>query len=320
MKKFLLFCFLCSCIVIGGFFYFSKEMPQPLSQGAFDASIGITSLGREFVVEGPLDQAIYNCATTLIEKRATEQEQKKVSFNPIPKKIHQIWTERESLPDDLERGVASVQLHNGDCFHTLWTPEQYEPLLLSVYGTKDIPKGLERDMVAAAILIEHGGIVVDLEEECVGSFFPLLSLGDCVVGFEPPRKKDLFGRKLYLSSSVIASSPSHPLIKAWAHEMYTRSVEGLHKQFMIWATQESLTAVFAAKAIEEGHALFVGPTYFCPITSDNRKEFLNTIDGIKHRGFIQKTAGTLHLISPEPYSKIACETICIHMKGGRQAD
>lgn len=320
MKKFLTFCFFSGCIVIGGFFYFSKEVPQPLSQKAFDTSIGITSLGREFVLEEPLDQSIYDSALILIEKRASEREQKSNSFSQIPKKIHQIWIEKGNLPDDLERGVASVKLHNSDYSHTLWTPDQYEPLLLSVYGTKEIPKGLVRDMAAAAILMEHGGIVVDLEEECVQSFSPLLPLGDCIIGFEPPRKKERFGRKLYLSSSVIASSPSHPLMKAWANEMHKRSLESEHKQFEIWATQESLTALLSEGGTEVGHTLFLGPTYFCPISSDNRKEFLNIIDGLKHRSFIQKTVSTLHLFSPEPYSTMACETVCIHMKGGRQAD
>jgi hypothetical protein len=311
MWKFLGYCVLCICIGAVGLFYMSKEPSGPRSQKAFDRSIGLFSLGRDFVLEETLDQYTYATACALIGKKS--------SVAPIPFTIHQIWIEETPIPDDLARGASSVKLYNSDCSYTLWTKEQYEPLVEEVFGIKDVPKSLQRDIAASAILYRHGGIVVDLEEECVQSFAPILSLGDCVVGFEPPRKKALFGRKLFLSSAVIAATPAHPLVLAWGEEMCKRSTDVSHRQCSIWVTQESLTAIMTSRASEEGHVLFLGPTYFCPISPQNTKDFLKLLDGEIHRNWLHKVARTLHIVSPEAYSTIANETIAFHTKGGRQA-
>jgi hypothetical protein len=303
----------CICVLCMVFFR-GDSRPRFLSKHAFDISCGIPTLGHKFVVHRSLDRKMRNLAHALIDSRKTQTLPKQTP----PHIIHQIWTSQNEIPDALVRASHSIQQSNPDYGYALWRPAAYEPLLDATHGTKwrQLPNAIIRDLAAAAILEQHGGIVLDIEMECVGSFSSLLSHADCVIGFEPPRKKTCYKRKLFLSPACIAATPHHPIIQAWEKEMWDRSQRN-ETLDPLWVTQEALCCAVANTKAE--NLLLVGPTYFCPISPQHIEEFHNILDRTVRRSMVKKIAQTLHLASVPIYSTIAQETLCVHMLGGRLA-
>lgn len=323
MKKILFFFAFFTLLGLFLFFYTRQTSAHPLalSKEAFNTSIGINRFGEEFIFEKSLDKKMGKLAYLLIEKRAKEWHEKAPAI--IPLEIHQIWEKEGPLPDDLARGAQSVRLFHKNTPYTLWTKKEYESLVQSMlgHGTDVLPQEMVRDVIAAIILLQKGGVVMDLEVECVQPITPLLSFGDCIIGFEPPLPQACGKRKLMLSSSVIASVANHPLIREWLTLMLQRAkliTDSNQKKDCLWVTQESLTEATSLLAKDQGKTLLVGPTYFCPISPSNIKEFQGILDGTRHRSTTKKILQSLHLIESSPYADVAQETVCIHTNGGRQ--
>lgn len=293
--------------------------PPALSKSAFDCSIGIDCLGSEFILHRPFDQAIRKKAHILIDQRKSEWAAKPCSS--IPRIIHQVWTSEEPLPDQFAAASRLLKQQHPDFTYIFWTPNKYGPILQELVGPEysSLPLPVQRDLVVAAVLWQQGGLAADLEAECVQPITPLLSLGDCLLSFDPPRAKPKHGRRLLLSPAVIASAPSHPMIKVYLTEMLRRvKQQDPGEKFKIeWITQDSLTTV-AEQFPDTGRVLFLGPTYFCPVNRDHIRHFRKILEGEEKRSMIKKVLHSLHLVSIAPYSDIARETIFVHMEGGRE--
>lgn len=320
MKKWLI---VVGCLVLGIIvfsFFHGHSRPPFLSKHAFDTSCGITTLGHKFVVHRSKDRAMRNLAHTLIDTSRTQG----LIPQPPPHKIHQIWASSEPMPDELVRATHSVQQSNPDYAYALWNPAAYEPLLDATYGKgwRQLPKEIVRDLAAGTILYEHGGIVLDVEMECVGSFTPLLSCADCVIGFEPPHKRARYGRRLLLSPSCIVARAHHPIVAEWTKSVWERSQKALDEKCdfdLLQITQDSLCQVVMELGTTSGRTLLVGPTFFCPVSPQHIEEFHNILDRTVRRSMGKKIAQTLHLTNVPLYSTLAQETLCVHMLGGRRA-
>jgi hypothetical protein len=289
-----------------------------LSKKDFDKSCGVSALGRHFVFHRRFDKDLRKLALELIEKRSHELSLGVQSR--IPHRIHQIWTKDEELPDELVLASRSIELHHPGFLHTVWRPKDYASLLTSAFGADwtSLPQNVVRDLAAAVILFEHGGIVVDLESEMLAPITPLLSLGDCIVGLEPPLSSPCYRHRLFVSPSVIAAAPSSPIILGWLIEM-ARRVSRKDKP-ATWITQDSLSQVVARLGKEEGRVLIVGPTVFCPVRPEEAKKFILRLEGRVRRSMIDKILETVHLRAIPLFSRVARETICVHLRGGRLAE
>jgi hypothetical protein len=311
-----LFCFVCMCL----FCVWKKAQATPtaLSKRHFDQSLCIKELGSSFVLHRKLDNEMRALAHNAITLRKAEW--RAGQHSNIPLVIHQIWPRDEQIPDQYSRTARTVQIYNSDATYILWNHKDVEKLLTQLFGNdwKDLPLDVVRDLAAAAVLWQHGGIVVDLESECVHSIRSLLSLGDCIIGFEPPRETTKFQRRLFLSSSVIAAAPAHPIIKTWLAEMWRRALLMKDDPHIssLWVSQESLTRV-AAALHDRGRPLFVGPAYFCPVRPSQIQKLKRSLDGQARTRFFKRLAQTLHIISVPLYSRVARETLFVHMSGGR---
>lgn len=319
MKKvLLLFSLFCATASLLFYRYHSQsEYPRPLSRNAFDASIGVDRFGKDFVFEKDLDKQIGELAHELISLR--RKEWKEPIKRAIPLSIHQVWIGSETIPDDLARGAQLVKTFHKDIPYTLWTQKEYEPLLVEALGKsrENVPHELLKEVVSALIVLKHGGVVIDLKTECVQSIVPLLSLGDCIIGFNPPSAHSHFQRRLMLSPVVIAAAPAHPLIKEWLAEMLRRALIRKpikQKKFHLWAVEESLTSVVASQGKTSGRPLLVGPTYFCPVAPSHIAEFQAGLDGYLHRSTLKKILQSLHILAAPPYSDVTHETIIVHIK------
>lgn len=293
--------------------------PPALSKSAFDGSIGIDCLGGEFVLHRPFDQEIRKKAHLLIDQRKKEW-----AANPhssIPQIIHQVWTSEGPLPDQFAAASRLLKQQHPGFTYVLWTPKEYRPILQELVGPEysSLPLAVQRDLVVAAVLWQQGGLAADLEAECVQPITSLLSLGDCLLSFDPPRAKPKHSRRLFLSPAIIASAPSHPMMKAYLAEMLRRVKETPpgEKLKIEWITQDALTTV-ATQFPDTGRILFLGPTYFCPVNRDHIRHFRKILEGEEKRSMVKKVLHSLHLVSIAPYSDIARETVFVHMEGGRE--
>ena len=322
MKKLLLY--LVPVVLFGLLAWYSSKTdparrPPALSRAAFDRSIGIDCLGSNFILHRPLDRKIRKKAHECISQRKAEAASGKASF--IPRIIHQVWTSESPLPDQFAASARLLKQQHPDCTYILWGPKEYEPILQGLVGPtySSLPLPVIRDLVVAAVLWQQGGLAVDLEAECVQPATPLLSLGDCLMGFDPPRASARHGRRLLLSPSVIAAAPSHPLMMAYLAEMIRRIKEGekVCEYKVEWITQDALTTV-ASQATQADRVLFFGPTYFCPVNREHIDHFRRILEGEKKRSMVKKVLHSLHMVSIPPYSDIARETVFVHMEGGRE--
>lgn len=294
---------------------------QALSRNAFDKSLSIKELGRKFILHRSKDRQMRTVARQLILQRKSEGRSNNQSS--IPHIIHQIWTSNTPLPDHLARASKMVQQQHPGFRYILWRPQDFTPLLQSELGdyASSLPPEVIRDTVASIVLLQYGGIVVDLEAECVHPITSLLPLGDCLIGFEPPLGKPKGRRRLFLSSSVLAAAPAHPLIKSYLKEMLARARTSTKKSTVDphWITQDALTSVVSQLSPDQGRPLLLSPSYFCPVSPRHIRHLKKILNCEVRRGTVQKLLKTLRLSSAPLYSDISRETIFVHMTGGRNA-
>ncbi len=300
----------------------SSLHPPALSRHVFDRSIGMRAFSKRFLLHRPLDQHIRKVAHQLIARR--NKEWTPTAASSIPKHIHQFWFSDDPLPDDLARSVRLVQQQHPEFQYTLWGYQEIQALLHELLGPQSLslPQAILRDIAAAAVLWNDGGVAIDLEAECVHPITSLLTLGDCLIGFEPPLPKAQWKRRLFLSPSVLAARPHHPLIQAYLAEMIRRVQSGQEEHEMIdaqWVSEEALTGVVAKLGLEMGAPLLLGPTYFCPVSPSHIRHLKRVLDREVRRSSVQKILQALHITSIPAYSNVTRETIFVHMAGGRMS-
>jgi len=321
MKKiFLLFALVIIALWWFGFAN-SNTPPVALSKRIFANSLRIRTLGKRFMLHRKGDRLLYATARKLIDHRL--RAWKKNSLSSIPKTIHQIWPYDAPIPDHLALSTMMTKNNHTNFSYTLWTPQMYEEPLTCLLGEewKTLPPQIIRDLAAATILWRYGGVVVDVETACVQTLSSVLSLGDCIIGFEPPLKNRSYQRRLVLSPSVIAAAPTHPLIQSWLTEMIGRIKGGTkqQKEKYPWICQDSLNFVATRPRQNLKNTLFVGPTYFCPVCPSHIHKFKQKLDGIRKFHHVRRILHALHIIDIPPFTQIARETLGVHMSGGRQA-
>jgi hypothetical protein len=295
--------------------------PPALSKHDLDKSLGIKQLGRKFVLHRSADRQIRRLARQFIDKRKSEW--KGSSSSSIPQIIHQFWLSDDPLPDDFARAARLIQQQHPGFKYALWRFKDVKNLLEELVGPdiKSYPSVILRDIAAAAVLWQTGGIAVDFEAECVHSLSPLLPLGDCIIGFEPPLSQTKRRRRLLLSPSVILARPSHPLITAYLAEMVRRAKASITKKSFDpqWITQDSLTVVAAKAPIEQDRPLLLSPRYFCPVCPAHINRLKRRLNCEDRRNSFLKALQTLHITASSPFSDLSRETIFVHMTGGREA-
>lgn len=298
------------------------SLPPALEKRNFDQSIGIEKLGNQFILHRTSDQDLRLVAHQLINQRRNEWSTK--PSESIPRILHQVWTSKDPLPDTYARASHLLQQQHPNYRYMIWRPQEYEPLLEDLIGPQydALPLPVIRDIVAAIVLYQHGGTAVDLDAECVQPITPLLSLGDCLIGFDPPFPHTKNGRRLFLSPAVLSAVPAHPLIKSYLAELIQRANQYLQNGAgtIHWLTVDALTETVAQQNDERQRLLLLGPSYFCPVNRTHIKHLEKVLEGEEKRSMIKKIFQTLHIISSPPYSDIARETVFVHMAGGRRRE
>ncbi len=129
----------------------------------------------------------------------------------IPRIIHQIWLGGE-LPEKYQAWVKTWQNWEGWDYY-LWTDHNIHQLALhnAELYTAATNYGEKSDILRYEILLQLGGLYVDIDAECVHSdFFQFAHQNySFYAAVEPVAKKSIF----LTGNAILASAPGHPLMK-----------------------------------------------------------------------------------------------------------
>ena len=305
-------------LVIGKkvFFSSSSSVPLFLKHDTFLQGVGMTSLGKEYLLRYKGDRVLFCTAKEQLKKQRRQWKQHQLSS--IPLIIHSLWLSEQQVPEEVLQARASLKERNPECQITVWDrkailqlfPESEHGYFLS------LPPVMQRSIATARILYYIGGAVLDPEILCLASFKPLFSSADWIVTFEPPLRKATCSRRLWLSPAFIAAIPKHPLTKAWLDAMYTyvRSNEtrptSSRKMYMEGVLLP-LIQCFTSAEVKGYSAYAVSPTCFVPIAPHLIASYLKKLSG-------ETTKEKRHFFGKQqpPFSRVVRETFGLHQKGG----
>ena len=130
----------------------------------------------------------------------------------IPKIFHRIWLGSRSMPEEFERfGRTWEQLHPGWEMR-FWTDANL-PALTNQAAFDSAPSfAAKADILRYEILLQHGGVYVDTDFECLRNIEPLLDGVGCFVAQQRDLDAD-FGKFCYVNNALMGAIPGHPLFK-----------------------------------------------------------------------------------------------------------
>lgn len=128
----------------------------------------------------------------------------------IPKTFHRIWLGQKSMPAEFQQfGRTWEQLHPG-WEMKLWTDANL-PALMNQTAFDSAPSfAAKADILRYEILLQHGGVYVDTDFECLRSIEPLIEGIDCFVAQQRDLDAD-FGQFCYVNNALMGAVPGHPL-------------------------------------------------------------------------------------------------------------
>lgn len=134
----------------------------------------------------------------------------------IPKIIHQIWVGSKPIPKVLIILAKTWKAFHPGFEYKLWTNDLVEELLprfsdehRELYLNAQDPRG-KADILRYYLLYWYGGLYVDADIRCLGSFVELHHYYDFYVGITCNRS---FVKEELINNAVIASSPGHSIMK-----------------------------------------------------------------------------------------------------------
>ena len=154
----------------------------------------------------------------------------------IPRVIHQTWKTGAPPPEwaPLER---TWREHHPAWEHRIWTDEDCRAFVVERLQTCSLPTTATRtDPPGAfryAVLLEEGGVYVDMDMECLRPIDPLLDGASCLLTLEPNVHGAWHGRVDLVSNAFMAAAPGQAVLAAVGAELPRRQLErGLHNEVL----------------------------------------------------------------------------------------
>lgn len=116
------------------------------------------------------------------------------------------------MPDHLAAYGDTWQRHHPGWEHRLWTEANMPPLANQrIYDDAEriAPRNvgqLRSDVARYEVLLEHGGVYVDCDMECLRPIDPLVAGVDCFAGWEDEAR--------WVNNAVLGATPGHPFVAA----------------------------------------------------------------------------------------------------------
>lgn len=243
--------------------------------------------GAKFVHETKADSKRIELIRQALLKNGERCKSEKIFA--IPHRLHTIWLEKE-MPAAIEDAIASWKNLHPQWELKVWRKSD----LLHLPGEiLTLPKMLMRDLAAATVLEEQGGIYFDAEVEALQPLDSLLMSEQnrsFMCGIEPPLLKPYKSHRVHFSPIVVGATPDNAIAKKWkknlllAASKYTTNAlqsQKIQKKIAIEAFGESVD--WGLKCSKE-HCFLVGPDCFCPINPAGIALFLSITSGEAKQG------------------------------------
>ncbi|NGX26887.1 MAG: hypothetical protein K940chlam6_00813 [Chlamydiae bacterium] len=138
----------------------------------------------------------------------------------IPKIIHQIWLDGP-IPESIQKLQETWKKQHPDWEYHLWTGKEIEFLYLqnrTLYDAVSTSKAKNK-ILRYEILYQFGGLFVDIDFACIKSFDILNENCDFYAGLTDQI------RSPELSSSLIAATPRHPILRECIQKLRKKAPE-----------------------------------------------------------------------------------------------
>ncbi|WP_432328248.1 glycosyltransferase family 32 protein [Mucilaginibacter sp. P25] len=145
-------------------------------------------------------------------------------MHKIPQIIHQTW-KTSDIPASLQSLSQSWKSKHPNWEYKLWTDEMNRnfivenfPEFLAIYGSYEY--NIERvDSVRYFILYHYGGLLVDLDFECLKDVTPLLEDATCIFGVETEAHCPIHNRTMIICNAFMACSAKNNFMKQFCDEL-----------------------------------------------------------------------------------------------------
>jgi mannosyltransferase OCH1-like enzyme len=124
----------------------------------------------------------------------------------IPRVIHRLWLGRDSIPETFERYGETWRYHHPRWEVKLWTDDNLPPLSCQAEVDHAANFKSRYDMVRYEVLRQFGGVIIDLDMECLRPLDPLLGGVEAFVGLET-------GKKRRVGTQIIGAMARHPVLE-----------------------------------------------------------------------------------------------------------
>lgn len=142
----------------------------------------------------------------------------------IARQFHRIWVGPNPLPEEAkEFGRRWLELHPGWSMK-LWTEENLPPLVNAAVLRKTAHMAPRTqlqtwaDVARLEILLEHGGIYLDVDMEPRRNLEPLLERVDAFLAWETD--------DVWLNNAIMGCTPGHPFFARLVHQLPASVVAG----------------------------------------------------------------------------------------------
>lgn len=122
----------------------------------------------------------------------------------IPRVFHRVWLGNEPMPDEFKRFGETWQSLHADWKMILWTDTTLPPLKNAWAYAQPRSLSAKCNIARYEILLQHGGIYVDTDFECLKNLEPLLQDVECFVAWE---------REDMANNAIIGVVPGHPFLR-----------------------------------------------------------------------------------------------------------
>jgi mannosyltransferase OCH1-like enzyme len=126
---------------------------------------------------------------------------------PIPRIIHRLWLGPDAIPEAFERYGETWRRHHPAWEVRLWRDDDLPALANQTVLDHTRSFKARYDMVRYELLRQQGGVIVDLDMECLRPLDPLLGGVRAFVGRET-------GKERRVGTQIIGAVAGHPLLEA----------------------------------------------------------------------------------------------------------
>ena len=203
----------------------------------------------------------------------------------IPPIVHQIWL--GSPPPEKYREWMTTWMNWHGWTYRLWTDEDVRCRELynqELYDRAD-NYGEKSDILRLEILLEHGGMYVDVDFECIRPdiFDALHRTWDFYIGFEPLEHGLLDGYDMFkFCNALIGAAPGHPIVQKLITDLKSNYIACKH----LWTVEKTGPAyvtrtIFTYEANNPRHGYlnaYLPASFFYPFSEPEARQLLHFED------------------------------------------